>query len=172
MLRFALAPAFALLMTVSGCGDDGGGGGDTGTGSMDSSMGEDGGGGTDSGAATDSGGGTTDSGGGTADGGGGMAMGACTNSADMAAIDAMDTAAVAESCGRSCFGRETCVTECVRDMLGVSMECAQCFGDTGSCTTENCLTACLGGDEARCTSCRREAGCIEEFETCSGIPGA
>jgi hypothetical protein len=102
----------------------------------------------------------------------GTMMGACTNAADQAVVDETDVAAEAEACGRDCFGGGMCVTECMRDDVGLSMECASCFGDTAECTRDNCLTACLGTDEARCTMCRREAGCLGDFEACSGLPGS
>jgi len=168
------ALALSTIVALTACGSDDSAPTDSGTGGADSSTTTDSGVATDSGTASDTGS-ETDTGPGT-DGGGGsdtgtLPTGACSNAADQAVVAATDIPAEAESCGRGCFGAESCVTDCMRDDVGLTMACAACFGATSECTRSNCLTACLGSDAARCTMCRRMAGCLDSFVTCSGLPG-
>lgn len=171
---------FSICMCVAmlGCGDDSttpgpgtGGGTDAGP-----SVGFDSGpaGGFDAGgpAATDAGTAPgTDSGTPPGpDAGDVVAMGACTNPADEAIFMSVDVEDRVGECAGDCFGARDCTTECVVRETGLSMPCAQCFGDVSQCTVDNCAFRCFGGgDSPDCMACRDEAGCTAAFEACSGL---
>ncbi|MCB9598160.1 MAG: hypothetical protein H6719_35935 [Sandaracinaceae bacterium] len=146
--------------------DAGGGGTDAGGGGTDA--------GTDAGPAeTDAG---TDAGAedaGPTDAGADAALppGACTNADDAMALGMVDTAMEAERCGTMCFGGAMCVTMCM-EMLGISNECATCFGEVANCAARMCALPCARGASTMCTDCRRMMGCSGAFETCSGLPGS
>lgn len=138
---------------------------DGGSPGTDAGGGSDAGGGVDSGPSDDAG--STDAGPTGTDGG----AGACTNTADTAALASVDIATIAEDCGRSCFGGRMCVINCVVRDAGVSNPCAVCFGDVSQCTLRNCLADCSGSDMTACDTCRAMAGCTSAFEMCSGLSG-
>jgi len=174
-LSLALSLALSLLLALTGCGDDSGRGADSGSGGTDSGMVGDSGSATDSGGGTDGGG--VDSGTaadtGTGADTGTLPPGACTNTADEAVMAGASFESEAETCAMNCIAAEMCVTDCMRDDVGLSMGCATCFGGAGQCALDNCVGDCLLDPRgAACTDCRRMAGCIDDYETCSGLPGA
>ncbi len=181
-LSLSLSLSAFSLLALGGCGDDSPRVTDSGSGGTDSGMTG------DSGSATDSGGGGTDGGptdsGTAADSGmatdsgsatdtGTLPPGACTNTADEAVMAGASFEADAETCATGCFAAEMCVTDCMRDDVGLSMGCSVCFGAAGKCALDNCLSECLLDPRgAACTDCRQTAGCIDDYEMCSGLPGA
>ncbi|RLB53253.1 MAG: hypothetical protein DRJ42_12410 [Deltaproteobacteria bacterium] len=179
-MPLSLSLSLSLLLALTGCGDDSPRVTDSGSGGTDSGMTGDSGSATDSGGGTDGGGDSgmsTDSGmatdSGSATDTGTLPPGACTNTADEAVMAGASFEADAETCATGCFAAEMCVTDCMRDDVGLSMGCSVCFGAAGKCALDNCLTACLTDPRgAACTDCRRTAGCIDDYEMCSGLPGA
>ena len=71
-----------------------------------------------------------------------------------------------------------CVLQCldgwIVDQTGgdsLSAECAQCYGDSVSCSAENCAAAgCTNPNSQSCISCRCEQDCTPGFDRCSGLP--
>jgi hypothetical protein len=137
------------------------------------------------------GGGTAGTGGaggaGGAGGGGGVgggSVGACDNEDDLQAIEDEDSTMrdVARDCGEGkClifFSRgpeyESCVHECVKDNVpDLSVECAACYGASERCSHDSLCTLRCRNDtcSVTCLDCMTVAGCIEELEACSGLPG-
>jgi len=129
-------------------------------------------------------------GGGGAGGVGGGALGACDNDSDLEALEGVDDNPrdIARICGlpnnpSSLCGLifnlqayEECISECVEEEVpGLSTECATCYGALERCGVAqfpSCRTPCQQnscGDS--CLTCLEEAGCIEDFEDCRGLPG-
>jgi hypothetical protein len=106
-----------------------------------------------------------------------LLAGACSNDADLAAIQAKTAdqmATTMKSCGTSCFtnaDRKKCIADCVEKDLGVTNACAQCFGGISDCTMSNCISQCMLDSKSQgCTSCIETAGCNSTFTSCSGLP--
>ena len=115
---------------------------------------------------------------------GGGPLGACDNAADLQAIqDASSTMRdVARDCGNfECaifFGNgvsyRSCVDQCVQDHVpDLSNECAACYGASERCSHDSLCTLRCRNDtcSVMCLDCMTVAGCIEELEACSGLPG-
>ena len=67
----------------------------------------------------------------------------------------------------------TCVGDCVaRSVPGLSIGCADCYGDVSTCGLNAfCLNQCQFNACSRlCLNCLESAGCLERFEFCSGFP--
>lgn len=110
---------------------------------------------------------------------------ACDNADDLAAIEnATDTLRnIGGACGSTpeCFRFvllendpvrfALCVTECVQAEVGISTECATCFGDVAGCGVEN---GCLGCENdscsASCLGCLNGGACLDALDACTGIP--
>jgi hypothetical protein len=102
-------------------------------------------------------------------GGTGGTPGACTNTADETIICEEGFPAAAQACGTSNLtGGADAIAMCIADDIGLSTECATCFGATTQCTIDNCLTDC-GTDPLgdACTNCRA-TNCDPDFEACAG----
>lgn len=95
-----------------------------------------------------------------------------------ACIDEDDTALLCdpgfdpETCGREGGGNPADTSVCLQEDPGLSVACADCYGDAIQCTIDNCLGADNGncandpeGDD--CASCRAE-NCDETFSECTG----
>jgi hypothetical protein len=70
-----------------------------------------------------------------------------------------------------------CVQKCTQDVTaelsapGLSNECAACYGATVACGARSCTTKCATDPNAdECIQCRCENNCIQEFDSCSGLP--
>ena len=126
-------------------------------------------------------------GGGGAGGGGGL-QGACANQSDLAAIDgAGNVRDIARSCGLFVFAGfdcglfignpdtyESCVSACVESRVeDLSSGCASCYGAAERCSlSSNCRVRCqLNACLPNCLACVTTAGCIDDLEQCTGIPG-
>jgi len=100
------------------------------------------------------------------------ASGACTNPSDSDKLKNLTLAkADMDTCGRGCYGSSTfstCVAQCMSSKLGISSSCAQCFGDDGECTKDNCLLQCINPDSQSCLDCSNQY-CTPAFTSCSGI---
>ena len=96
-----------------------------------------------------------------------MLMGACTNAADEAALVSGDADMTVEDCAGPCFGGAECTANCVMMQLGVTAECAGCFGAVTMCSATMCPLQCLG-DSPECEVCRNDMGCTAQFDTCAG----
>ena len=131
-------------------------------------------------------GGTDGGAGGSADGG--EPKGACDNESDLDALAGVsdDPREIARVCGLPnhptlllCLNNrsyEDCITECVGDEVpGISEECAACSGALERCGVAqipSCRTACqLNGCSSLCLDCLNRGDCIEDYETCRGLPG-
>lgn len=133
-------------------------------------------------------GGSAGTGGTGGDGGAGgepEPRGACDNSTDLAAIEAaaQNLRDIASACGASLQCGSTtgiseqygeCVTDCVEvGVDGLSTECASCYGDLERCGLESfCRPQCqVNTCGTLCNDCLYNAGCIDEYERCRGLPG-
>ncbi|MFH1809462.1 MAG: hypothetical protein ABIJ09_12005 [Pseudomonadota bacterium] len=99
-------------------------------------------------------------------------VGYCQNDADQAALTdpALDLEAEVSACSYECLLNElmsTCVTRCVQDEVGLTEECARCYGDNTECVLHNCINDCVDGNSPACTTCRDQY-CTAAFEACSG----
>jgi len=161
---------------TGGRGAPGGTGGTSGTGGVGGSAGSggmSGAGGT--GAAGGTGGGAGIGGVGGAGGAGGM--GACLQQADIDAITALfPTSAreVAAGCGVSCAGPVSdqsflaCTNPCVQE-VGVSPDCASCYGDFALCIRLTCLFQCaLDACRTECEACPGYQPCANALNLCAG----
>ena len=100
--------------------------------------------------------------------------GACTNASDLAVFEARSSEieTVIGNCVTPCIlTGETCYTECVRDELGLTDECAACFGAIMQCTATNCMFQCMDATNPECETCR-DTNCSPAFEECSGLPSS
>jgi len=161
-----IVPAILL----AGCGDGSGSSGSAGGGAGGSTATGGSGGSTATGGSTSSGGtgGTTASGG--TGGTGGAAMGACTNAADLAAIQdpAKDIQGGVGTCAKDNLAMEPATLDCIK-ALGLSDACAACFDGTVQCIFMNCLNDCLADQNSpACIDCRA-MNCDPEFAMCSGL---
>ena len=99
--------------------------------------------------------------------------GACTNDADMAILDSLDSEQIATSCAIECIGQpdmETCSANCISNATGLSAECIDCFVGVVMCTVQHCVGFCSVNPESdACVSCRAEH-CVPAFEECTGLP--
>jgi hypothetical protein len=102
--------------------------------------------------------------------------GACTNSADQGIIDMLGSAgleAAITDCGTGCFfasgDKAQCVIDCMTDDIGLSAECAGCFGLVTGCALEHCALDCINAGPG-CDQCMAEFGCQDDFPACSGLP--
>ncbi|MFW2387993.1 MAG: hypothetical protein ACN4G0_06640 [Polyangiales bacterium] len=134
-------------------------------------------------------GGNGGAGGSGGEGGDGGSMGACDNATDIGAMEAAGESLrdVARSCGlpnnmssfcASLIGTgglyEECISDCVEESVpGLSTECAACYGALERCGLASlCRTSCqLNNCSSLCLDCLNRGGCIEEYETCRGLPG-
>jgi len=99
----------------------------------------------------------------------GRAAGACVNATDCRKTRTEMAAKVAE-CGQRCLGAGPCTATCMKDGLGLTQECSQCWGTVVQCGRDKCLTQCAGGsDSMACRDCTATAGCDATFATCSGL---
>ncbi|MDF3067478.1 MAG: hypothetical protein K0R38_3079 [Polyangiaceae bacterium] len=98
----------------------------------------------------------------------------CQNATDCQFVADGSARSSAQTCGRGqCLAAEdaTCASECIRETLDMSEECASCYAEFVLCTRINCLSACISDPNAEgCTTCQVEKGCRAEFNTCSGLP--
>ena len=117
-------------------------------------------------------------------GAGGGAKGACDNESDLDAMDdAEDTLRdIARDCGAfECaiffgngFAYEACLNMCVGDQVPeLSPDCAACYVASERCSHDSlCILRCRNDTcSIGCLECMSLAGCIEELEECSGLPG-
>jgi len=122
---------------------------------------------------------------------GGAPRGACDNAKDIDAAEAAGVSLreVASSCGSlanvSTFcdnfkfnaeQYEECVSDCVEDEVpGLSIECASCYGALERCGLvqfPSCRISCQQNlCSTLCLNCLNDAGCLEEYEDCRGLPG-
>jgi len=144
-----------LAVAAFGCSSDsssnnGGAGGDGG------SAGEDGAGGT------------------AGEGGAGGAPGALDN-----CLDADDLTAVCDdgfqddyvrTCATTALGQGPATSTCLQeDPPGLSMACADCFGDVTQCIFDNCIGDCaVDADSPACLACRDANGCDSALDNCTG----
>jgi hypothetical protein len=71
-----------------------------------------------------------------------------------------------------------CVAMCVQDGTaeasppGLSDECVACTGDTVACGAAFCTNFCVSDTNSpECIGCRCDNNCIQDFDSCSGLPG-
>ena len=166
---FALL-AIAGALVVTGCDDEGGGGGKDGAVKDDADVEEDASVGTDADV---------------------VAEGACTNADDATAIGTEEdevatyggggdktVADVTYDCAVSNIATPdgefiSEVADCVNAGTddAVSVECATCYAGSSKCGKDNCLADCLGAaDSDCCQACRCDNECYSTFADCSGRP--
>ncbi len=100
-------------------------------------------------------------------------VGACNTRHDLEALGAYDHFAELLSCmfseSESCDWNPACIgNECVGEPVGISADCADCWGEFATCGHKN---NCPSGDshcDQECTACMME-NCQDAFETCSGM---
>jgi hypothetical protein len=99
--------------------------------------------------------------------------GVCENEQDCPKVVSVEARAAAQTCGLGCLEDAdpgTCAVACIVDAEDMSQACAACYAGVVGCATENCLAECAENPAAEmCTQCQIDAGCREEFDTCSGL---
>jgi hypothetical protein len=70
-----------------------------------------------------------------------------------------------------------CVADCTQTATaeiappGLSDECVACTGETVACGAAFCTNVCVSDtNDPACIACRCENNCIQDFDTCSGLP--
>jgi hypothetical protein len=103
-----------------------------------------------------------------------VASGNCSNVSDADILDGYDAGqltSIGTGCGTGCFfagNQGQCIADCYQDELGVTGECASCFGESGACAISNCAGECAGGaDSENCLSCVEDSGCTVNFAACA-----
>jgi len=94
------------------------------------------------------------------------------NNNDVAILKQGNAKQTFKSCAPQCAkggNAESCVTECMVSQLGLTHECADCFGLDLTCTMANCKMACLVPSSAYCTKCNQD-NCGAAINSCIGIP--
>lgn len=101
---------------------------------------------------------------------------ACLNVADLDILSNLNMVQVGGNCGVSCLfspDPAACTATCVKNQTGVSNGCAQCFGEIAECAIDNCVSACATNPAApACLACQQNAGCVQTFNECAGIPAS
>lgn len=98
----------------------------------------------------------------------------CVNDTDCPFIDENVLRPTAKDCLlNSCLNasdQASCTADCLVDELGATPECAACYGISGACSSENCLSECFADIYApECIDCQAENGCTQSFFACSGL---
>ena len=103
-----------------------------------------------------------------------VASGNCSNVSDADILDGYDAGqltSIGTGCGTGCFfagNQGQCIADCYQDELGVTGECASCFGESGACAISNCAGECAGGaDSENCLNCVEDSGCTVNFTACA-----
>eukprot|EP01126_Amoeba_proteus_P014660 TRINITY_DN16485_c0_g1_i1.p1 TRINITY_DN16485_c0_g1~~TRINITY_DN16485_c0_g1_i1.p1 ORF type:complete len:123 (+),score=3.46 TRINITY_DN16485_c0_g1_i1:61-429(+) len=100
-----------------------------------------------------------------------ITLSACNNTADFAILNATSKSVLSSditSCTIPCLGKSECVANCLRDKLGLSQACADCFGEDVSCTVANCAFQCISPSSSSCKKCQ-DKYCTPSFVACSGV---
>eukprot|EP00929_Paragymnodinium_shiwhaense_P107994 TRINITY_DN7432_c0_g1_i4.p2 TRINITY_DN7432_c0_g1~~TRINITY_DN7432_c0_g1_i4.p2 ORF type:complete len:328 (+),score=57.00 TRINITY_DN7432_c0_g1_i4:215-1198(+) len=71
-----------------------------------------------------------------------------------------------QHCEGACWGITHCITNCIKGRRHYSRECAQCFGELGSCSREHCHDICE--DKASCQVCIKR-NCRRSWVQCTGF---
>jgi hypothetical protein len=98
----------------------------------------------------------------------------CVNDTDCSSVEDGSHRATAKDCLlNDCADEDdqaTCVANCLVMVNGASQECADCYGTSAECSSDNCFTECAtDGDSPGCVSCQEENGCSGTFFSCSGL---
>ena len=127
------------------------------------------------------------SGGGGSSGAGGSGgtsePGACDNPEDLEALAAVVPSAELTFCaGLFCLPDlfdarryQNCVSLCMTSEISeLSLLCAVCYGESASCgLAARCTSLCQFNTCALpCLNCLQNAGCLDSFEACRGLPGS
>ncbi len=156
--------------TATGTGTGTGTGGTGTSGATTSGTGTTSATGTGTGTTTSATTGTTTT---TSTTGTGAGTGACTDADDTAKINALGQTALTNdvtNCGQTSLGAEPATKNCIKQMTNLSDPCVSCFDANVQCGVQHCLTQCIGGMSAGCTSCLH-TNCTPAFNTCSGLMG-
>jgi hypothetical protein len=96
--------------------------------------------------------------------------GACTNDADLRAAATADVTVIGPTCilDRGCGADVACNTACVRELTGVSADCAGCGGALAACVFTRCALSCIDVGSAACASCI-ETQCFPDYVACFGV---
>jgi hypothetical protein len=98
--------------------------------------------------------------------------GFCGNPDDVAAYKATKTTMKGDiqRCLIGCAigGSHTCVVDCIHKQVGLSLPCAMCWFNEGTCTIKKCIRPCTLPKSQACADCS-EKECFPECVTCSGI---
>jgi len=105
-----------------------------------------------------------------------------TTSSDPVLSGCAAEAAAVLGCGSGCppatiQALADCVAQCTQDGTaeasppGLSSACVACTGDTVACGATYCVAQCVADTNApQCIQCRCDNNCIQEFDSCSGLP--
>lgn len=104
----------------------------------------------------------------------GVSDAVCVNTDDCSFVEDGTLRQTAKDClVASCLNEEDqegCTADCIVEELGTTPECSACYGASGACSAENCLTECISdGDAPECVQCQFENGCTPAFFACSGL---
>lgn len=65
---------------------------------------------------------------------------------------------------------QACVYEDAEIKAKMPPTCLSCYLDSATCSGDNCLIECLGGDSPSCDKCRLDKGCSRPVADCTGFP--
>jgi len=98
--------------------------------------------------------------------------GACTNPADASILITIDAQAEITTCGAGCFldpDKTQCIADCVETATGLSVGCSLCYGQSGACGIDSCLTECAADPTGQpCLDCVA-LNCTPALEACTGL---
>lgn len=90
---------------------------------------------------------------------------------DMEAVaqagDALDT--FLQACNEQCDFDAACMQDCMAAELGVSDDCAQCFGAFMGCAEAMCKAECSDFTSEGCDTCLKDSPCKEMLFSCTGV---
>jgi len=96
----------------------------------------------------------------------------CTSKDDRTKIDSQEDGGAFRNCGVQCLPSgdfASCVSECLQgDALGLSHDCADCWGQETLCTKYHCAIKCMNPRSDACKRCSI-SNCGHEFQVCSGV---
>ena len=99
--------------------------------------------------------------------------GACQNDQDCPLVRSGVARSSSQTCALDCLDEadpEMCTLLCVPDQTGLTTECSECYAALVGCAVEACPMECdTAPATEECIQCSDEAGCVDEFDPCSGL---
>jgi hypothetical protein len=73
------------------------------------------------------------------------------------------------SCGKSSWGAKDKTAECLMKATGISLACADCYGEQTACGAKHCALVCAFGADDKCVACVCKH-CRAAFLKCNKLP--